>query len=135
MSKITISEAIKQQIKAAEAFEKSALEKGVSELTREGRKKVANEHRQLAKWLKELKELREENINLKNDNDRLRDCVDSCVHNGELDYAELAEAKRLLKTAVDDLNEIISVRHDNAQWRYTDEALKLIGENTDETNT
>lgn len=55
---MTISEAIKQQIKAAEAFEKSALEKGVSELTREGRKKVANEHRQLAEWLNELIELR-----------------------------------------------------------------------------
>lgn len=55
---MTISEAIEQQIKAAEAFEKSALEEGVSELTREGRKKVASEHRQLAGWLNELIELR-----------------------------------------------------------------------------
>ena len=55
---MTINEAIKVQIKAAEAFEKSALEEGVSELTREGRKKVANEHRQLTEWLKELQKRR-----------------------------------------------------------------------------
>lgn len=68
---MTISEAIEQQIKAAEAFEKSALEKGVSELTREGRKKVADEHRQLAEWLTELKGLREENKGLMSECDRL----------------------------------------------------------------
>lgn len=55
---MTINEAIKQQIKAAEAFENSALEEGVSELTREGRKKVADEHRQIAEWLNELIEFR-----------------------------------------------------------------------------
>ena len=55
---MTINEAIKQQIKAAEAFENSALEEGVSELTRDGRKKVADEHRQIAEWLNELIELR-----------------------------------------------------------------------------
>ena len=55
---MTINEAIKAQIKAAEAFEKSALEDGVSELTREGRKKVAGEHRQIAEWLEELIEFR-----------------------------------------------------------------------------
>ena len=68
---MTISEAIEQQIKAADAFEESALEKGVSELTREGRKKVANEHRQLAEWLTELKDLREENKVLISECDRL----------------------------------------------------------------
>ena len=41
---------------------------------------------------------------------------------------ELKEAKRLLKAAVDDLNEIISTRHDNSQWRYADKALKLLKE-------
>lgn len=55
---MTIGEAIKQQIKAAEAFEKSALEEGVSELTREGRKRVADEHRQIAEWLEELMKFR-----------------------------------------------------------------------------
>lgn len=41
---------------------------------------------------------------------------------------QLKEAKRLLKLAVEDLNEIISTRHDNAQWRYADEAEKLLKE-------
>ena len=57
---MTINEAIEQQIKTAEAFEKSALEEGVSELTKNGRKKVASEHRQLAEWLNELIELRKQ---------------------------------------------------------------------------
>ena len=39
---------------------------------------------------------------------------------------ELKEAKRLLRLAVEDLNEIISTRHDNAQWRYANEAEKLL---------
>ena len=39
---------------------------------------------------------------------------------------QIAEYKRLLKAAVDDLNEIISTRNDNSQWRYADEALKLL---------
>lgn len=41
---------------------------------------------------------------------------------------ELKEAKRLLRLAVDDLNEVISARHDNSQWRYADEAEKLLKE-------
>ena len=81
---------------------------------------------------------------------QIRDCVDSCVSNGELDYAELCEAKRLLKVAVDDLsycNELcyyntgcgVCVDCDNIpcnkfQWRYADEALKLIGDVDNETN-
>ena len=53
---MTIDDAIMQQISAAEAFEKAALEGGVSELTREGRKMVATDHRQLAEWLTELRD-------------------------------------------------------------------------------
>ena len=39
---------------------------------------------------------------------------------------ELKEAKRLLRLAVDDLNEVISTLHDNSQWRYADETEKLL---------
>lgn len=119
----------------------------------------AANHRQLAEWLTEYKALREENINLKNEIERLRDCVDNCVHNGELDFAELKEAKRLLKAAVEDLNITVAEVYNGGlickcckwksqigkcccpddggcdiayRWRYVDEALKLIGGKTDE---
>jgi len=113
----------------------------------------ASDHRQLAEWLTELKGLREENIALKNHNERLRDCVDNCVRNGELDFAELKEAKRLLKAAVEDIRhcmhyydpcEVCSLLDKDGEcpvtddddckekykWLYEDEALALIGEDT-----
>lgn len=94
--------------------------------------------------LTELKDLREENINLKNEIERLRDCVDNCVHNGELDFAKLKASKRLLKSATNVLkmfipcdddycSECIKQRQncdydDSFKWLHTDEALKLIGD-------
>ena len=119
-------------------------------------KKNSTDHLQLVGWLRELKELREENINFKNEIERLRDSVDSFIRNGELDFAELKEAKRLLKAAVEDIHELLCDRKnldgigqscnvcsdiDNClcwnrcdiipelrTWRYADEALALIGE-------
>lgn len=134
MSKLTLDEAIKHCNEVAENNEQFASGKWIGsegEANRQECEQCAADHRQLAEWLTELKELREENINLKNDNERLRDCVDSCVYNGELDYAELAEAKRLLKAAVEDFSEIKSYlsepySHLCDKWRYADEALKLI---------
>lgn len=63
-------------------------------------------------------------------------------------YNQLAEwltefktAKRLLKLAMEDMNTLYEAGKDEGcvgvkfKWRYADEAIKLIGENTDETNT
>lgn len=141
----------------------------------EGFKRDAEEraeyHEQLAEWLTELKDLREENKVLTSECDRLikekgellnkvsgGDVLRICQLEGqlqaELDNShcleiELAEAKRLLKAAVEDFvridevkllpentirpmleytNIIDIIRH---KWRYADEALKLIG---DESN-
>ena len=63
----------------------------------------AADHRQLAEWLRELKELR----CLKSDYDIFR-----------------AEAKRLLKLAVEDIKD--NVTCSTMGWRYADEAMKLI---------
>ena len=80
--------------------------------------------RQLAEWLTELKDLREENKVLISECDRL------IKEKGELlkKSEQIAKYKSLLKAAVEDLNEVISTRYDNFQWRYADEALALIGE-------
>lgn len=86
---------IKQLLNEAKKWE--SLINGAYELQDRECAERANNHRQLAEWLTELK-----------------------------------EAKRLLRLAVEDLNEIISTRHDNAQWRYADEALKLIGRSENE---
>lgn len=150
MSKLTLDEAIKHCLEVAEQNEKKAEYRPRMDYYDEIESRAeclecATEHRQLAEWLMEVKDLREENINLKNDNERLRDCVDGCVHNGELDYAELAEAKQLLKSAINVLNmfipcdedyncsECIKQRQncdydDSFKWRYLDEALKLIND-------
>lgn len=130
---------------------------------------------------KELKDLREENKVLISECDRLikeKGELLSKVSGGdvlricqledrlqvELDNShcleiELAETKRLLKAAVEDIHDILTsqrkitnitlcskcsyylnctckeiceTRCDLKQWRYTDEALKLIGDETDE---
>lgn len=81
-------------------------------------RECAADHRQLAEWLMELKDLRAEQN-------------DQYVFIHEL-MSELAEAKRLLKAAVEDFSEIKSYlsepySHLCNKWRYTDEVLKLIG--------
>lgn len=107
-----------------------------------GCKECKGEHEQLLKWLRELKELREENINFKNEIERLRDSVDNLVYNGELDFVELKEAKRLLKVAVEDINYYVDCYeahcdecccdHDNhCHWKHEAEALALIGKEGD----
>jgi hypothetical protein len=78
----------------------------------------AADHRQLAEWLTELKELRglvaASNVLAK---DVL--AVDTLCK-------QILEYKRLLKLAVEDFPDLTDM------WRYADEALKLIGEETDE---
>ena len=103
----------------------------------------AADHRQLTEWLTELKELREENKVLISECDRL------IKEKGELlkKSEQIAEYKRLLKAAVEDITAIAEV-HASAspilcpqygkymksidvrtrKWQYADEALALIGE-------
>lgn len=106
-------------------------------------KKCAADHRQLAEWLTELKDLREL-YHATSTNGFLSDTI-----------KQLEEAKRLLKMAVPIINnsfpEVGScwgcANHDEVndeckegafaecadvcKWKYADEALKLIGEDED----
>lgn len=103
----------------------------------------AAEHRQLAEWLTELKELRNSvgAVKLAQMKDALNLISDLRQHlfNSEKD---LIEAKRLLRLAVEDITFILSyacsdeemcceecptVNHACNKWRYADEALKLLG--------
>lgn len=94
-------------------------------------RECAAEQRQLAEWLTELKELREnysaqtEVIGFfKSDNKQLDE--------------RMKEAKRLLKMAVEDINECVDCfkscdecccdQDNHCHWKHEAEALKLIGE-------
>lgn len=88
----------------------------------------AADHRQLAEWLMELKDLRAEQN-------------EQYVFIHEL-MSELKEAKRLLKVAVEDINfyvdcyeahcdECCCSQDNHCHWKYETEALKLIGEDGD----
>lgn len=125
---MTIDEAIKKCYE--EAIRQESIANGVEYLdisrgSIEHCKQCATEHRQIAEWLTELK-----------------------------------EAKRLLKAAVDDTHELLcdkkildgngqscnicsyiewcpcckkcTIKEGLRNWRYADEALKLIGEQTDD---
>jgi hypothetical protein len=118
-------------------------------------RECAKEHRQLAEWLKELKDLREENKVLMQECDRLikeKGELLSKVSGGDvLRICQLEEqlekAKRLLKSSTNVLNKFIPCDEDycsecikqrqncdyddSFKWRYADEALALIGEDGD----
>lgn len=125
MSKLTLDEAIKHCLEVAEQEEcfinypHSDIVLG--DLDVESRKHYVAEQKQLAEWLKELKELRSLKI----------------------DYVFFkAEAKKLLRAAVEDFSDMynhifdcdgkcdtcpLHGERDNCLvWRYADEALKLI---------
>jgi hypothetical protein len=128
MSELTLDKAIKHCLEVAEQWGKTTV-----------CRECAADHRQLAEWLMELKDLRAEQ------NDQytfIRELMD-----------ELKEAKRLLKAAVEDFETIESnleydehcvikthsIRCDECplsaatiyrcKWRHADETLKLIGGN------
>ena len=107
-------------------------------------------YKQVAEWLTELKELREENKVLMQECDRLikekGELLNKVSGGDVLRICQLEEqlkkAKRLLKAAVEDINgaeacdtcEYYTViyndmckKNDCYKWRYADEALKLIG--------
>ena len=128
---MTINEAISHALEVAEQNDTQA-EKWQEEGGKEWGKttvcrECAADHRQLAEWLMELKDLKAEQN-------------DQYVFIHEL-MSELTEAKRLLKAAVEDMNSnnicfdinacnVCAVKNciscDTFHWRYTDEAEKLI---------
>ena len=135
MSKLDIDTAIKHCLEVAEQNEQGlydAIALGGQNPTQEeiaNCEQCAADHRQLAEWLMELKDLRAEQ------NDQytfIRELMD-----------ELEEAKRLLKAAVEDMNsnnicydinacnvctEKNCISCDTFHWQYTNEALKLLND-------
>lgn len=137
---MTIDEAIRHCEEVAEQNETKALsiEGTIIDRVAKDCRRCAADHRQLAEWLTELKELRE---------------IFSKVDIGAAkpkDYLDLldewAKARKLLKAAVEDFTKVpcnndaynpnscgICVKQNNCnysdsfKWRYTDEALALIG--------
>lgn len=142
---MTIDEAIKKHCEEAirqESIANGAKHLGVSRESIEHCEQCATDHRQLAEWLKELKELRNSvgAVKLKDMKDAVGLLQELNTENNQL-TSQLAEAKRLLKAAVDDMNsnnicfdinacnvcaENKCISCDTFKWRYTDEALKLI---------
>lgn len=112
---------------------------------------IAEEHKQTAEWLTELKELRVKVIQLEKDYVELEEInskhmweTDNLLDMAKEDYRTIMKLKRLLKLAVEDFvrideikllpentirpmleytNIIDIIKH---KWRYADEAEKLI---------
>lgn len=155
---MTIDEAIAHCLEVAEQNEAKAQKIGVQFLgtikDREATecRECAADHRQLAEWLTELKDLREENKVLISECDRL------IKEKGELlkKSEQIAKYKSLLKAAVEDIQDMLyqvdSVTvcthciHTNAtcyggsdceheaKWTHLDEALALIGEDGEQND-
>lgn len=141
---MTIDEAISHALEVAGEQQKRAdsaeLIDILDGLDVEACKECAADHRQLAEWLTDYKELREENKVLMQECDRL------IKEKGELlkKLEQVAEYKRLLKAAVEDIHsrdycngciyesaegkeQYLNCEYHNCfKWRYADEALKLI---------
>lgn len=153
---MTIDEAIEYHIKAATQRAIADEEMGVNDnskwnetkfMTKKESEQIIADNRQLAEWLKELKEL--------------RSIIDACNILAVDAFAveklckELKEAKRLLKMAVEDLNATVAEVYNGGvicecckwesqigecccpndggcdtdyRWRYADEALKLLND-------
>lgn len=151
MSELTLGEAIKHCLEVAEQKEHDSITTtGDHELDiamKEGCIQCAADHRQLAEWLTELKELRNSvgAVKLKDMKDAVGLLQELDAENNQL-TSQLAETKRLLKAAVEDFvridevkllpentirpmleytNIIDIVRH---KWRYADEAEKLLND-------
>lgn len=157
MSKLTLDEAIKHCLEVAEQNETqtekigrqfigSAMDKRATDC-----RECAADHRQLAEWLKELKNLQEENKVLISECDRL------IKEKGELlkKLEPITEYKRLLKIAVKDMGVTVAKVYNGGlicecckwksqmgecccpddrgcdvayRWRYVDEAEKLLND-------
>lgn len=155
MSKLTLDEAIKHCLEVAEQNETQAEKIGrqfigsVMDKRATDCRECAADHRQLAEWLKELKNLREENKVLISECDRL------IKEKGELlkKVGLTAEYAQLLKVAVEDIGATVAKVYNGGlicecckwksqtgecccpddrgcdvayRWRHADEASKLI---------
>ena len=157
---MTINEAIAHAMKVAEqndAQTKKWREEGGEEWGKTTTcRECAADYRQLAEWLIELKDLREENKMLMQECDRLikekgellskvsggdvlRICQLEEQLQAELDNShcleiELIEAKRLLKAAMGDMEILYETGKDEGclgiefKWRYADEAENLLND-------
>lgn len=131
---LDIDTAIKHCLEVAEQKEHDSITTtGDYELDiamKEGCIQCAADHRQLAKWLMELKDARA--------------ALNDCGVEIEMLLGELREAKRLLKLALTAMNGRCIVKCYNCkhkencsthhfEWNHTDEVLKLLkgGENND----
>lgn len=143
MSKLTLDEAIKYCLEVASENDSQAAEYNEHDEWEFANKcnceQCASDHRQVAEWLRELKDMRAENKVLMAECDRLikeKGELLSKVSGGDVLRIcqleeQLKEAKRLLKAAIEDFNVIkpyLSEPYSHLcnEWRYTDEALKLI---------
>jgi len=149
---MTIDEAIAHCLKVAEQQEISADDREMySEMLgedyrgfEEGCQQCAAEHRQLAEWLTNYKNLQEENKVLTQECDRLIKEKSELLKKSE----QIGEYKRLLKGAVEDFAVYGALKDLSAeqrvqnpdwqkfirvfdvldhQWRYATEALNLLG--------
>ena len=161
---MTIDEAISHALEVAERYER--MEDSHDDKLKEECLQCAADHRQLAEWLKELKELslqqnaprlgsiEEYHYELARCKTAFWSCNKRCM-DAEEQYRrkadelrkaqeQIAEYKRLLKSATNVLNMFIPCDEDyncsecikqgqnceyddSFKWRYADEALKLIG--------
>ena len=182
---MTLDEAIKHCLEVAEEQEKDAdYHKEWHETYDEKDcRECAADHKQLAEWLTELKELREENKVLMHECDRLikekgellkkvnndntpsthqlEERLQTELDNSHCLEIELKETKRLLRIAVKDLKAIGEFTNHfdsycsmynhladncsncplngvdesgNCTWRYHNDAVKLIGDDTNDQN-
>ena len=156
MSKLTLDEAIKHCLEVAEENDlaagtyeilaennHNAYERLTAETNSSRCAECATEHRQLAEWLTELKELRNSigAVKLKDMKEAVGLLQELNTENDQL-TSQLAVAKRLLKAAVEDMNEenfcAKVCKRDNFacrvsdtcdfKWRYADEAEKLLSD-------
>lgn len=146
MSKLTLDEAIEHCLEVAKNCEEQAKQCDSDDRyerhVMHKDSKCASEHRQLAEWLMEAKDLREENKFLIGEFDRL--IKERVKERAELlkKSEQIAEYKRLLKAAVEDINFYVDCYeahcdecccdHDNhCHWKHEAEALALIGGEAD----
>lgn len=148
--KMTLDEAIKHCLEVVERQEKLKESKYISDIEVQYCDKCAANHRQFVEWLTELKELKNSigTVRLNNMTGALK-LIRAYKAENIAQKKMIAEYKRLLKSAANVLNmfmpcdqdyncsECIKQRQncdydDSFKWRYLDEALKLIGCETDE---
>ena len=141
MSKLTLDEAIKHCLEVAEHNEmliKRGYAGGCN--SHDCSERAAN-HRQLAEWLTELKNLKAIIAGYGTVDMQKLDMILAMIRvESESVWTrierekELAEAKRLLKLAMEDMNTLYEAGKDEGcvgikfKWRYADEVLKLIGD-------